>query len=303
MNKKIVVVLILFAAVTFAQTFHETMRFGGLGSAPGQFSKPTAISAGADAIIYIVDSDNNRIQLFDFNGKFIRSIGGFGFGNDQFNLPKDIWTRTIINIYISDSNNQRLVRYDRYLNYINALVSANSWDNEYQFQEILSCAINSQRDFFLLDRGENKIVKINRLNEPERSFGYYDADDMLQNPVQIDIIQGNKLAVSDASRKSIMIYDFFGTFIKEIAIDGFKVPSGLSPFKETSLLVTDPVAKKIFLISPDLIKYSNIKMELSSPLVYPRDITVYAETKNNIKQYFAFIIDNNEVIVGRITDK
>jgi len=302
MKKSIFFILIISCELLFSQTFREIKRFGGLGSGPDQFSKPTAISAGADAKLYVVDSGNNRIQIFDFSGNLIKSVGGFGFGNDQFNLPKDIWTRTIINIYISDFNNQRLVRYDRYMNYISAFVSQDTWDIVYQFQEVLSCAFNSQNDFFILDRGENKIVKFSRQGVPDRTFGFYDAVDMLQDPVQIDIFQGNKVAVTDVARKSVMLYDFFGSFITELSTDEFNLPSGLSPFKKEGLLVADPGAKKVFLISKNFKSIKALNMELAVPLKYPRDITIYTETKNKKKQYFAFIIDNNEVIIGRITD-
>ncbi len=302
MKKSIFFILLFFCELLFSQTFREVKRFGGLGSGPAQFNRPAAISAGADAMLYIVDSDNNRIQIFDFSGRFIKSVGGFGFGDDQLNLPKDIWTRTIIHIYVADFNNRRLVRFDRYMNYINDFVSHDNWDITYQFQEVLSCAFNSQNDFFILDRGENKIVKFNRRGEPERTFGFYDAVDMLQDPVQIDIFQNNKIAVTDVSRKSVMLYDFFGSFITEIRNDEFNLPSGLSPFKEDELLVADPGAKKIFLISKNLKSIKPLKMELSVGLQYPRDISVYTEIKNNKKQYYAFVIDNNDVIIGRISD-
>ena len=302
MKKSIFFILIISCELLFSQTFHEVKRFGGLGSGPAQFSQPTAISAGADEKLYVVDSGNNRIQIFDFSGELIKSAGGFGFGNDQFNLPRDIWTRTIINIYVSDYNNQRLVRYDRYMNYISAFVSQDTWDVAYQFQEVLSCAFNSQNDFFILDRGENKIVKFNRLGEPDRTFGFYDAADMLQDPVQIDIFQGNKVAVSDVARKSVMLYDFFGSFIAELSTKEFNMPQGLSPFKKNGLLVADAAAQKIFLISEDMKSIKALQMELSVPLKYPRDITVYTAIKNNKKYYIAFIIDNNDVIIGRITD-
>ncbi len=302
MLKSIVIIIILFCDLAFSQTFREIKRFGGLGNGPAQFSKPTAVVAGTDAKLYVVDSGNNRIQVFDFSGNLIKSIGGFGFGNDQFNLPKDIWTKSIINIYVSDNNNQRLLRYDRYLHYISAFNSSDSWHTEYQFQEVLSCAINSQKDLFILDRGENKIIKFNRLREPERSFGAYEAGDVLEEPVQIDIVQGNKLIISDIARKSVLIYDFFGSFIMEIAGKEFKRPSGLASFNQNELLVADPGARKIFLISSNFKKITSLNMELSEPLNYPRDITVFTETKKNKKLHHAFIVDNNDVIIGRITD-
>ena len=105
---KIVFVLLLIH-ITDAQNIIEDQRFGGgiAGSDLGQFNSPQAISISQNKIIYIVDTGNNRIQLFDLKGEFLKSIGGFGFTSDKFDRPMDIWVRSLINIYISDGNKNR----------------------------------------------------------------------------------------------------------------------------------------------------------------------------------------------------
>jgi DNA-binding beta-propeller fold protein YncE len=48
--------------------------FGGPGSGPGQFSNPHNIAADAQGNIYVADRGNNRIQVFDGDGKFLRQM-------------------------------------------------------------------------------------------------------------------------------------------------------------------------------------------------------------------------------------
>lgn len=166
-----IIIILISISLSSAQSFIEETRFGREGSEPGKFNQPQAISISQNQIVYVVDTGNHRIQLFDLQGNFRNSIGGFGFEVDQFDGPVDIWVQSLINIYVSDYNNQRLQRYDGNMNFLSSLVSNDGDVPEYQYREIASCAVNSQKDLFLLDHGDNKIIKINRNGQPERSFG------------------------------------------------------------------------------------------------------------------------------------
>ena len=72
------VFLLLFCSVLYAQKFTEVGRIEGDAQT---FNQPQALSISAEGILYVVDSGNNRIQLFDLRGKFLRTIGGFGFND------------------------------------------------------------------------------------------------------------------------------------------------------------------------------------------------------------------------------
>ena len=40
--------------------------------------------------LYIADRDNNRIQMFDSHGKFLRKWGSNGYATGQFRYPEGI---------------------------------------------------------------------------------------------------------------------------------------------------------------------------------------------------------------------
>ena len=293
--------ILLLIELSYAQNFIEDRRFGTpeAGSDAGQFRLPQAISISQNKIIYVVDTGNNRIQLFDLNGNFIKSIGGFGFTSDKFDRPTDIWVRSIINIYVSDYNNRRTQRYDRNMNYISTLTSNNAFDTQFQFYEVISCAINSQQDLFLLDCGENKIIKFNRNGQPERSFGDYESGDgQLIQPVQIDIIPEKYLIISDVDHKALMVYDFFGNYIRQIISDQWVAPSGLTITDRGEVLMADPQAKKIFFISADFTTVKEIGVAMQTPLHKPQDLALFSFKSDGEKISKLYIIDNNNIIIG-----
>jgi DNA-binding beta-propeller fold protein YncE len=51
--------------------------WGKKGAAPGEFNLPHAIRLDAAGHVYVGDRENDRVQIFDANGKFLRQFGGF----------------------------------------------------------------------------------------------------------------------------------------------------------------------------------------------------------------------------------
>ena len=79
------------------------------GSEPSQFNGPMGICCTARGDIIVVDGGNNRMQMFDCKGKFLRAFGSQGAGNDQFNLPWDVCVQEDANrMIITDFNNSGL---------------------------------------------------------------------------------------------------------------------------------------------------------------------------------------------------
>ena len=284
--------LFLFCITLSAREFIEAGRIDGQGKA---FNHPQAVALSSDGQLYVVDSGNNRIQIFDKRGQFLRTIGGFGFESDQFDNPTDIWTRSFINIYISDYNNRRVQRYDRRLNFISSLISDEADDPDVQFEEIRSCALNSNNDLFILERGENKIVKINRRGEKERSFGTYESGDgELQEPQQLDILKNNFLLVSDAGAKSVFVFDFFGNFIRRISSPQFIHPAGLCVLQDAFILLADSESNQLFSISADFSEITTITLKTSRPVRRLRDAAVWKTEKETL----LYLIDGDQVIIG-----
>lgn len=77
--------------------------FGKRGSDPGDFNFPRDLVVGKDGRLYIVDSGNFRVQIFDRDGKFLKSFGRVGRQVGQFARPKEIAADPSGNIYVVDT--------------------------------------------------------------------------------------------------------------------------------------------------------------------------------------------------------
>lgn len=293
MQRALILILFLLSTSLAAQTFTELGRFAGSGAKPGLLNTPHAIAISKENKVYIADTGNNRIQIFDSNGKFIKSIGGFGFKNDQFDAPRDIWLKGLINIYIADYNNQRLQRYDRNMNFISTLINNEAEETDFQFYEIASCATSSQNELFIIDHDAYKIVKFNREGTPLLAFGQFESGlGALQQPEQLDIVEGDRLVVTDSEAKTVFIFDLFGNFLKGITDDALRQPKGVGISLKNELFIADEEAKAIF-YAPSL-SDSLKKITFGSGFKAPVDVAVLQKDK----QTFLYVLDGDEVVIG-----
>jgi len=79
---------------------------------PGFFWGPRAVAIGPDGNVYVTDTGNKRIQVFDPNGRFVRVIGSEGSGPGQFREPVGLAVDASGNLYVADTWNQRIQKLD-----------------------------------------------------------------------------------------------------------------------------------------------------------------------------------------------
>jgi uncharacterized protein (TIGR03663 family) len=100
--------------------------WGEVGTEPGQFNHPRGVALGPEGKVYVVDSDNHRVQVFDAEGAFLRTWGsqcnlaeGYGcadpdgdgplaYGDGQFQEPWGIAVAADGRVYVADTWNHRI---------------------------------------------------------------------------------------------------------------------------------------------------------------------------------------------------
>jgi len=87
--------------------------FGKNGTSHGDFNYPTHIFIGQDDLLYITDSMNFRVQVFDREGNFVSSFGKHGDGSGDFSKPKGIAVDSEGHIYVVDADFDVVQIFDR----------------------------------------------------------------------------------------------------------------------------------------------------------------------------------------------
>ncbi len=89
--------------IVFNQAGTEKFRFGGRGTAGGEFNFPTDIWIDAVGQVYVTDALNARIQIFTDSGEFISNFGHPGDTPGSFAKPKGLAVDLAGHIYVCDA--------------------------------------------------------------------------------------------------------------------------------------------------------------------------------------------------------
>lgn len=76
---------------------------GGKGDGPGQFLFPTYLAVDGGGNLYVTDTLNSRVQVFDDDGKYVKSFGQRGNAWGMFDKPKGVAIDSFGNVYVADS--------------------------------------------------------------------------------------------------------------------------------------------------------------------------------------------------------
>lgn len=144
----------------------ERFRLGPRGGGPGRFNIPLAAVA-ADGTLYVVDSGNFRVQVFNAKGDFKFQFGGAGIGIGQFSRPRAISLDHDGNIYVSDGgfNNVQIFNAAGQLLMPLGRLSRDPGPGNYAL--IAGIAIDETRRLYVVDHYFKKIEVFRRLSDEE----------------------------------------------------------------------------------------------------------------------------------------
>jgi len=111
-----------------AVTQFANKNFGQYGDGDCQFNRPEDIAVGPDGRVYVADTGNHRIQVFDKDGAYIDEFGSYGDDDGKFNSPSGLavsgWVlkagtnplgparvADFFYLYVADTLNHRLQRF------------------------------------------------------------------------------------------------------------------------------------------------------------------------------------------------
>ena len=80
---------------------------------PATFAKPTNVALDKDGNVYISDTLNNRIQIFDADGNFVSMFGKAGDAPGTFQRPKGVAIDSDGHIWVVDASQCNVQIYDK----------------------------------------------------------------------------------------------------------------------------------------------------------------------------------------------
>jgi len=158
-----------------ADTFKLLRKIGTAGkkhslTSPGDFSAPTNVAVDKDGNLFVSDTMNDRVEVFDAEGAFIRTFGKNGDGPGQFTRPKGIAVDCDGHVWVADAGLNRMQVFTAEGN-LRLVVGGFGWLPG-QFQALAGLTIDKQNRVFTSEQLMGRVQMFRYITNSEAQVEY-----------------------------------------------------------------------------------------------------------------------------------
>jgi RHS repeat-associated protein len=250
--------------------------FGSTGTGNAQFNHPADVVVDAGGDLWVADKANNRIEELNENGEFMRAVGSLGSTGGKLSSPSGIAIDSYGDIDVVDTANNRVERFTEKGEF-DSVVGANvnktkvesggtlaeknhctaasgnvcqagtAGSTEGQMKEPIGITVAGGGNFFVVEKGNNRVEKFNPQGELLAKFGSTGSGaGQLKEPTAITTAPngGGFLWVTDTANNRIEEWSSSYAYVRQAGTEGsgngqFKAPDAIEADAEGNVYVGD----------------------------------------------------------------
>ncbi len=276
------------------------------GQGAGQFLRPMGLELDLRGLLYVADSENNRVQVIDADGNFVAEYGKRGWRTGEFDTPTDValnFQRTEI-LYVADTDNNRIQYCNLVDGIFHVMIGGSSRynsenrgvDSAIELDLPGGIGIGRDGEIYVVDTGNNRFIKFDTEGMPVLTRGSFGrAQEQFQAPTDLVVDAGGNVYIVDSGNHRIKKYDFSGNLVQiwggqGSALGQFQGPSHIALDRWNYLYVTDRGNGRVQVFTADGQPVTEFRSEM---LVEPVGIAISKDDRifvsdiaaNNIKVF------------------
>ena len=183
----------------------------GLEDVAGQgvFYGPRGIAIDREGYVYVADTGNKRIQVFDPDGRFVRQWGGGGVQEGYLDEPVGIAFGPDNNVYVADTWNRRIQVFDESGTFLRQW-PIEGWDTGFP-EEKPYLTVDTRGHVYATDPGHYRVLVFDSQGNYQLSFGQYGSDERsFELPSGIAVADDGAIYVTDAKNGRVLVFVLSG---------------------------------------------------------------------------------------------
>jgi len=135
-------------------------------TSPGDFGAPQGVALDKDGNVYVTDTLNNRVEIFDADGNLISLFGKHGDGPGYFARPKGIAVDSDGHIWVADEMEDRLQVFNREGQLL-TFIGQGHGEMPGQFKALVGVAIDKQNRVFTTEQYPGRLQMFRYVTDAE----------------------------------------------------------------------------------------------------------------------------------------
>lgn len=190
------------------------------GDQQGQVKNPRGLAVDPKGLLYVSDTGNSRVQIFNADGTYANSFGekaGFmsgGLKEGKFDNPTGLTVNSKGVVYVADTGNKRVQAFNSDGVFLFAVGPA---VGKIALQKPVGVRTDESRNLYILDSALKKVIVTDAGGKLLR---VWDDSGLLQDPAAIDYDGKGYFYILDRGAYSVKIFDDQGKYISSFFSKG-----------------------------------------------------------------------------------
>jgi len=184
------------------------------GKLQGQVRSPRGLAVDKKGLIYVADTGNDRVQIFNPDGTFNNQFGESGSGDGQFRQPSSVAVNAKGNIYVADTKNKKVKAFSPDGMF---LFAAGPEMGNVMLANPVAVRCDEGKNVYILDSVLKKVIVMDAMGKFQR---IWDDSGRLQEPVSLAYDGKGFFYILDKGSLNVKIFDEAGNFTSSFFAKG-----------------------------------------------------------------------------------
>ena len=213
--------------VLACNTCNFQLAWGSSGSGSGQFNSPSGVAVDSSGNVYVADSGNNRIEKFTSSGTYVTQFDS--------GYPSGVAVDSSGNVYVTD-HDSGVEKFTSSGSHITGWTSTSSANGPLGpalgFEGVVQgVAVDSSGNVYVVDSGDNRVVKFSNTGTFVVAWGCTDADTepcrdgsgsgQFNSPSGVAVDSSGNVYVVDTGNYRVEKFTGSGTYVTQFGSYGF----------------------------------------------------------------------------------